>query len=401
MKIAFVMPNTLPMPAVRGGAAETVIQNYIDENELYNHQNVTVYCRYDAEAEQAANQYVHTKFCYIKENSIGIQWKKRVLGVVNLISNYRTGNDYIRKVCRKLKQENFDVIVVENAPYYMPVLDKVNYGRKVLHVHNDYSDKMKKLSLKYSDDVFCVSNYIKEAMEGDRCLNAKVSVLLNCIDVEVFAYRKKDREQLRARYGVKEDETVYLFAGRLIQEKGVLELIKAFQKVAKVREKVRLFILGGVNYSDNSVDSYLAWCRQEAEELKEKIVFTGYVNYERLPEYYSFADIGVIPSLCKEAASLTAIEMLTAGLPIIANKIGGLPEMVKKQGGGCCEFVTIDSHYISNLSDALLNAQKADRMNSSDNLSDFSKKRFKDNFDKKLEVLEVKIENFIHNRPLL
>ena len=78
MKIAFVMPNTLPMPAVKGGAVETILQNYIDANEKCGHQELQVFCKYDFHANLASNQYKYTNLVYINE-----------LGSINVIKKIR------------------------------------------------------------------------------------------------------------------------------------------------------------------------------------------------------------------------------------------------------------------------------------------------------------------------
>lgn len=60
----------------------------------------------------------------------------------------------------------------------------------------------------------------------------------------------------------------------------------------------------------------------------------GLVSRDDLPRVFGVADVGVMPSLCEEGFGLAAIEMMACGLPIIASRAGGLPEVVEDGGTG-------------------------------------------------------------------
>lgn len=381
MKIAFVMPNTLPMPAVKGGAVETILQNYIDANEKCGHQELTVFCKYDSDAKLASNQYKYTNFVYINEVGRITVIKKIVLGVLNLLSNCRTGNVYIRKVSNKIKCKEFDFVIIENAPYYLPVISRKTRIKSVLHIHNDYSKSMKMIVKKYSDFLLCVSENIKKSYDVDE-YNGRLSVLFNCIDIQRFEYDFLAREKLRNQLKIKDDEKVYIYTGRIIEGKGVLELIKAFILALRIVDNIKLMIVGGISYSNNSIDEYMEKCIREANKAKNKIIFTGYIDYKDLADYYSSADIGVIPSMLNEAASLSAIEMIASGLPLIANKIGGLEEMACR---GKVRFVGLGRNYIEELSNAIINMNIGKRVKNTISLDDFSISNYKYKLESELK----------------
>ena len=65
---------------------------------------------------------------------------------------------------------------------------------------------------------------------------------------------------------------------------------------------------------------------------KNNILFTGFVENVKLPDYYNIADIIVLPSICEEAAGLAMIETLACGGALITTYSGGISEYVKGSG---------------------------------------------------------------------
>ncbi len=386
MKIAFVMPNTLPMPAVKGGAVENILQNYIDLNENDGTQEITVFCKHDIEAEYKSRNYKYTRFIYVSDQGKMNYFFRYILGAVNSISRYRTGNLYIRKVANILKKDLYDYIIVENAPYYLPVIYKKLKTLPVIHIHNDYTRGMKEIVDQYSFGIVCVSNYIKDCYSSFQIHN-KAEVLFNCINVSKFSFNTRDRDMIRNKYAIKSEELLFIYTGRIIRGKGILEMIQAFSKALKKRTNIKLLIVGGIGYSNNKVDDYLKECIERAKENEASIIFTGYVNYNDLPKYYSAADIGIIPSMLKEAAPLSAIEMIASGLPLIVNEIAGLREMASY---GNSIFVKLERDYISSLAKAILDIDIKERKENRCNLDDFHTKCYK-------SKLENILERWLHN----
>ena len=82
------------------------------------------------------------------------------------------------------------------------------------------------------------------------------------------------------------------------------------------------------------------------KELKDKVVFTGFIDYKEIYKFYSIADIAVLPSICDDAAPLTIIESMASGLPIITTNSGGIPEYAKN---GCAIILEKDKDLVINL----------------------------------------------------
>jgi len=117
-----------------------------------------------------------------------------------------------------------------------------------------------------------------------------------------------------------EVDRILLFVGRLKPIKGVEYLIKAMGLIQR-EGNMRLMIVGEGDE------------RQELEKLIAKlkltanISFQGHVPHHAIPQYMAAADMFILPSL-SEGFPVTFLEAMASGLPIIATKVRGMPEII-------------------------------------------------------------------------
>jgi len=144
--------------------------------------------------------------------------------------------------------------------------------------------------------------------------------------VDTDRFGSGTRNRLRA--GLDSNELVILYVGRLVEKKGVDDLIRAYASLTgDLREKTHVWIVGHGEL-ENSLKT------QSAElGINQRIKFWGEIPNEQLPDYYAAADLFVGPSV--EAASgdtegqgVVFIEAFAAGLCVIATRVGGIPEVV-------------------------------------------------------------------------
>lgn len=126
---------------------------------------------------------------------------------------------------------------------------------------------------------------------------------------------KRQKERVKKSLGLPKHEKIILYAGRLVEEKGLGYLIKAFRMLLKKNPDCRLVIAG-----DGDLSKYIYESR-----YCSKITFVGKLPHKELYLLYQIADIGVLPSLM-EQCSYTVIEMLMFGLPIIGTTTPGISE---------------------------------------------------------------------------
>jgi len=129
-------------------------------------------------------------------------------------------------------------------------------------------------------------------------------------------------------------KNIILFVGRITKAKGLRILIKALAKVKReFNKELKLFVIGGdvSNTMHSEIESnekeYIKKLINKIN-LSDDVVFLGPIEREKLPYYYSVADICVVPSLY-ESFGLVAVEAMACGTPVIASKVGGLAHTIK------------------------------------------------------------------------
>lgn len=130
-------------------------------------------------------------------------------------------------------------------------------------------------------------------------------------------YVKRDKQEIRKKYHIEDHERIILFVGRLNADKGIYNLIRAFNSLTTCYPFLHLIVAGS-----GDLNSLLNMC----VPLRNKITFTGYADTIMLNELYSMADVGIIPSYHEELGYV-AIEMMMHGLPVICSNASGLLEV--------------------------------------------------------------------------
>ena len=349
MKIAILSTMNLPTPAVAGGAVEMLTTNLLDENEKKSNIKFDVYTMYDERINE--NQYKNTKIIPIRVNFIERLYQK-VRNLLNRIIGKRpVYNILYQKAAKLLLKQKYDKIVVENNMFiYNLIKDKTN-TEMIYHMHNDFNES-DKTSENYigivnsASRIITVSNYIK-----NRCNNViktnKIDVLYNAIDDKL--YIPECASTFRDRYNINKDDIVIGYSGRITEEKGILELVKAIKSI-NTKKSIKLLIVGTQWYSELKRDNYITKIEQEMETIKDKVIFTGYIQYENMPSIYNTMDILVIPTIIEEAFGCVAIEGMAMGKPLVVTKSGALPEIVKENFGF---IINKDHKLVENMSKSI------------------------------------------------
>ena len=175
---------------------------------------------------------------------------------------------------------------------------------------------MKKYYGKF-DSLIGVSTKARNYFKQEGMLPDMPSVIIpNAIDKEKFQKTHITEEQklaLRESYCIKKDETMLLFVGRIGEEKRVFELLQVCQNVAKKNKKIKMVFVG-------NGPAYEEMLKKAADDIAAKqIIFTGFIEWTKVSEYYESADIFVTTSL-SEMHSMTILEAQLSGLPIIVRR---------------------------------------------------------------------------------
>ncbi|MFZ2190240.1 MAG: glycosyltransferase family 4 protein [Candidatus Magasanikiibacteriota bacterium] len=195
---------------------------------------------------------------------------------------------------------------------------------EIFQGHNFYNLFIK-LSKKYVDQYIAVSNVTKEKIvKIAKVLPTKIIVLPNFIDLKKF---NKDNilwdvEEEKAKIGIKKEEFVIGFVGRLEQVKGCEYLIKA---LPLLNFAYKVLIVG--QGSQKKILENLA----VNLGISDKIIFVGYLK--NVIMIYSLLDTLVVPSV-SESFGLSVVEAQSMGVPVVASGSSGLVEIIKDNENG-------------------------------------------------------------------
>ena len=242
---------------------------------------------------------------------------------------------------------------MENRPAYSQRLAGRTKAKIVYHLHNeklDFSSPEGKRIYDTANKIICVSDYITNCIGTATGDDKKCITVHNGINLNAFSPQKQIIS--KGSLGLKEEDFVLLFSGRINKEKGIFELIQAMNKL-KDYQNIKLLIIGSSFYGNIKTEtSFIRVLKEYASDLNERIIFTGFIPYNKVPNYLSISDVAVIPSNWDDPFPTTVLEAQAMGLPIITTRRGGIPEEVTEDNA---ILLDTDEHFIDNLANAILN----------------------------------------------
>lgn len=352
MKIGILTSGVLPVPAVQGGAVENLIDFCLEYNEQKRLHDITVYTVNHPKLKNhtALNSEVN-HYHIIETNSKIAKIRKNIYHLLHQKDEYYhyTVEYYLHEALKHINHQNYDLILIENRPGYALKLKNRTKARIVIHQENDYLNTDTQNYQEIYDAVSLIintSDYITQRVRTIQPNDTKCRTVLNGIDVQRFLNAHPAQRQTLPLY---DDDFVIVYSGRLTEDKGILPLIKAIKQTQEIPH-LKLMIVGASSYGkDKQPTSFIKQLQQESESIKNKVVFTGFIDYEKVPSLLKMADIAVVPSMWEEPFGLTVVEAMAAGLPLITTRSGGIPEI--------CEGVAMiveRENIVSNLASAIL-----------------------------------------------
>ncbi|MBR1505994.1 MAG: glycosyltransferase [Prevotella sp.] len=334
MRIAILTSGILPVPAVQGGAVETLTDHYLEYNNRHRLHDITVYSVWHpgvtacSELQSDINHYR-----YVDMSSLWARVRKRLHGLRCHDSFYHYSIDYfLHEVLRQMKNEHYDLILLENRPHYALQLRDRREEPLVYHLHNDFvnGDTTEGRDLyNMASRIITVSDYIRSRVVTctDQA-DAKTITVHNGIDQDAFA---RPVSLTREAIGCRQNDFIMAFSGRLVPEKGIMELIEAMRRFSD-EDNIKLMVMGSSFFDNDKGDNpFVDQLKKRAKDMGDRIIFTGYVRHEQMADYLRLADVAVIPSTWEDPFPTTVLEGMSAGLPLITTDRGGIPEMVDSE----------------------------------------------------------------------
>lgn len=305
-KICFITTVSITLKSFLVKTAE-----YLHEHGGYD---ITFICSPDEEFQKSLPEYIHY---YPIKMGRGI----------NL-----DGFGAIIKMVRLFKRESFDLVQYStpNASLYASVAARLSGIPVRLYcqwgiVYVGFSGIKRKIFKFIEKTVCALSTHIRPDSNGNLEFSVseglykedKGSVVWNgsaCgVNLEKFDISKKNeyRKQIREKLSVPENSFVYAFVGRIRGDKGINELLSAFEKIPDA-----YLMLIGRPEAENSVNAELL----TRAKNNSRILFCGYTDV--VEQYLSAADCYVLPSY-REGFGMGVIEAEAMGVPVIVTDIPG------------------------------------------------------------------------------
>jgi glycosyltransferase involved in cell wall biosynthesis len=210
----------------------------------------------------------------------------------------------------------------------LPLLEAAGAKRKILNA-------VEKLTYALATKVYPNSNGLREIIVGEKfCDPKKLEVLgngsSNGIDTSYFSpdhFSQASSAALRASLGIGPGDFVFVFAGRLVRDKGIVELVSAFEKLHATHPNVRLLLVGDY---ENDLDP-LPQATHDSIEKHAGIVTTGWQQDVR--PYFAVSDALVFPTY-REGFPNVVLQAGAMGLPCIVTDINGCNEIIANGENG-------------------------------------------------------------------
>lgn len=271
---------------------------------------------------------------------------------------------FIKGTVRKLNERfNFDIIhahrvfpegfaaVLLGKFFKKPVVITI-HGSDINSLHkNIFIRKMILFTLNRADEIIAISVALKtKILEVGAVESKKISVLFNGVDLDTFKVQSK--KKARERLSLPQEKKIILFVGNLVDVKNPLLLIEAVCRLKRGKNGEYLFVIIGEGSLKGEIEN-----RISKYSLGEAVVMAGAKPHEKLPVWMAAADCLVLPSK-SEGMGVVLLEAMACGLPIIATRVGGIPEVITDGENG----ILITSNNVGELEKSIENLIDDERL---------------------------------------
>jgi len=218
--------------------------------------------------------------------------------------------------------KKYDIVHTHELAYNILILfiariNGVSHSHSHSHSHiqdGDYFTKMKRLFVKATHPFYRLATKRFAVSENSgKFLYGKKSFekINNAIDVKRFLFSAEKREKVRNKLDLSNDVILVGYIARFEKQKNHVFLIDVFEEIVKLRQNVRLLLVGDGSGIENIKEVVIR------KKVADKVIFYG--RADNVNELYSAMDIFAFPSL-GEGLGIVGIEAQTAGLHVVASK---------------------------------------------------------------------------------
>ena len=317
-----------------------VIPYYLGEQIKYftdNGNEISIVCSYNDELLNLSNKYgFNYKVIEISRN-------------INILSDIQS----LYNLFKYIKKEKFDVVVghTPKASMLAMITAFINFTPTRIYIRHGIMyettfglkrhilKNIEKITAFFSTKVLCVSKSVLDFSIKNNLSNKRKSIIINngtCngVDSKIkFNPRLLDDyllKEIKSKLHINENEFVIGFVGRIVQDKGITELVTAWQRLTEKYDNIKLLLIGPLEKRDSINETIL-----------NKIVNDTTINYighiENTNIYYKLMNVFILPSY-REGFPTVVLEASSMELPIITTKATGcIDSIIDNYTGIFCE----------------------------------------------------------------
>jgi glycosyltransferase involved in cell wall biosynthesis len=171
----------------------------------------------------------------------------------------------------------------------------------------------------FASKVITVSDEVKKFYTDWGLPESKLVTVYNGVDVDTFS-QEIDVTELKKTWSIGPDEIIIGWLGRMVPAKDLETLLLAFKETRESHTNARLLLVGDGPDKDDIV------ALGEKLEISDAIIYAGF--QKKVLEFYHLMDLVVLSST-REGHPIVALEAMACARPMVATRVGGVPELVQ------------------------------------------------------------------------
>ena len=220
-----------------------------------------------------------------------------------------------------------DLLEIHNSVEYISKIRKLKFeGKIILHMHNDYLNKLTKESLDVLNSEINALIFPSEALKNEFLsihpnFTKPIKVIYNGYDPKKFFPQQKV---------ISKSNPVIGYVGRFDKNKNILNLLDTYSVLLKKIPNLEFYLIGS-GKSGGVQNKYQRLVLKKVDKINGEnghVTYLGYVHNDELVKYYNLFDLFVSLPMHTEAFGMTFVEALACKTLAIGTNLGGIPEAI-------------------------------------------------------------------------
>lgn len=209
-----------------------------------------------------------------------------------------------------------------------------------------FLQEMEKKAYSQTRKVITVDQRIKDYVKKQAGVEG--TAIRNFIDIHDFKPAVEKKAELRKKHGFSDDDLIFFVPRRLTKKNGVIYPTLAFPKVLEKFPNAKL-VYAGMGEAFDELKALVA-----EKGLENQVTLLGAIPHKQVKDFFALSDVVLVPSIhsagVEEATSISALEAMGSGIPLIACAVGGLKEIVDHEKDG----LLVEERNVGELEDAMI-----------------------------------------------